>query len=97
MFRNDYRIYCCVLFGEKNTVTVEWKIVDGKLVQLYQFDTQIQLAEFLLKVAKYADSINHHPDYRVFQCSKVEFTLFTHDKKQITEKDHQLAEYISSL
>jgi len=96
LFRNDYRIYCSVLFGEKNTIIVDWKIVDGKLVQLYLFDTQTQLAEFLLKVANYADSIDHHPDYKVFQCSKVEFALFTHDKNEITELDHQLAAFITS-
>lgn len=50
---------------------MEWEIVDGKLVQLYQFDNQTKLAEFLLKVAKYADSINHHPDYRVFNVQKL--------------------------
>lgn len=76
---------------------MDWKIVDHKLTNQFEFKTQTELAEFLLKIAVYADSINHHPDYSVFQCSKVTFTLFTHDKKQITEKDHQLAEFISSL
>lgn len=75
---------------------MEWKIVDGKLVQLHQFDNQTKLAEFLLKVAKYADSIGHHPDYKVFQCSKVEFALFTHDKNKITELDYKLATFITS-
>lgn len=76
---------------------MNWKIVDGKLVNSFTFKSQTELAQFLLKVAQYADSIHHHPDYSVFQCSKVEFTLFTHDKNQITNLDEQLAEHISSL
>lgn len=74
---------------------MEWKIVDGKLVNQYEFTTQTQLAAFLLNIAQYADKINHHPDYKVFQCSKVEFTLFTHDKNEITDLDYQLASFIS--
>jgi 4a-hydroxytetrahydrobiopterin dehydratase len=75
---------------------MEWKIVDGKLVNQFEFTTQTKLAQFLLNIAQYADKINHHPDYRVFQCSKVEFTLFTHDKKAVSELDYKLAEFISS-
>jgi 4a-hydroxytetrahydrobiopterin dehydratase len=76
---------------------MEWKIMHGKLVNHYQFKTQTALAEFLLKIAQFADSFHHHPDYNVFQCSKVEFTLFTHDKNAITELDYELATFISSL
>ena len=76
---------------------MKWEIVDHKLTHHFEFKNQTELAEFLLKVAVYADSINHHPDYSVFQCSKVTFTLFTHDKKQITELDYKLAEFISAL
>lgn len=74
-----------------------WINKDGKLVHQFGFTTQTELATFLLKIAQFADELNHHPDYRVFQCSKVEFTLITHDKNAITQLDYQLAEYISSL
>jgi 4a-hydroxytetrahydrobiopterin dehydratase len=76
---------------------MEWEIIDGKLVNEFQFKTQTELAQFLLKVAQFADSFHHHPDYRVFQCSKVAFALFTHDKNAITELDYELAAFISSL
>jgi 4a-hydroxytetrahydrobiopterin dehydratase len=75
---------------------MEWKIIDGKLVNQFEFETQTKLVEFLLKVAQFADKINHHPDYRVFQCSKVAFTLFTHSQKSISELDYQLADFITS-
>lgn len=76
---------------------MQWKTEHGRLVANFSFKSQTELAEFLLKVAQYADSISHHPDYCVFKCSQVRFSLFTHDKNQITTLDEQLAEYISTL
>ncbi len=73
-----------------------WIIKEGKLTNQFDFKNQTELATFLLKIAQYADAIKHHPDFCVFKCSKVEFTLFTHDKNAITELDYQLAEFISS-
>lgn len=76
---------------------MKWNIVEHKWVGQFDFKNQTELAEFLLKIAVYADSIKHHPDYTVFQCSKVKFTLFTHDKNQITDLDYQLSEFITDL
>jgi 4a-hydroxytetrahydrobiopterin dehydratase len=76
---------------------MKWNIQEGKLINNFTFKSQTELAEFLLKVAQYADSIHHHPNYRVFECSKVEFTLFTNDANQITSLDEKLAAYISTL
>ena len=55
---------------------------------------QAELGEFLLKIAKRADKTNHHPDYVIRKCSKLEISLSTHDKNASTEKDHELAEII---
>ena len=76
---------------------MEWKIQEGKLVNNFTFNSQTELAAFLFKVAQYADSNHHHPDYCVFHCSKVRFSLFTHDANQITSLDEKLAAYISTL
>ena len=76
---------------------MEWKITDGKLVKNFEFKSQTELAEFLLKMAHYADEINHHPDCKIYKAFQLEITLFTHDKKQITELDHQLANKIDEL
>ena len=63
----------------------------------FTFENQTQLAEFFLKVARYADKIGHHPDVSVFQCSKIKIELFTHDKQDITELDYELATEIDLL
>jgi 4a-hydroxytetrahydrobiopterin dehydratase len=74
-----------------------WITKDGKLVNTFEFKSQTALAEFVLKIAKQADKIDHHPDYKIFKAFTVEITLFTYSKKAITELDHELAAFISAL
>ncbi|MFD2907794.1 4a-hydroxytetrahydrobiopterin dehydratase [Flavobacterium ardleyense] len=76
---------------------MEWNVIDGKLVKNFKFESQTELAQFLLKVATYADEMNHHPDCKIHKAFQLEITLFTHDKNEITSLDHQLAEKIDSL
>lgn len=76
---------------------MEWITKDGKLVNTFVFKSQTELAAFIMKIAQQADQINHHPDYKIFKAFTVEITLYTYDKKAITELDHQLATYISAL
>ena len=76
---------------------MEWKIIEGKLTNNFKFKSPTELAEFLLKVAVYADKINHHPDCKIHKAFQLEISLFTHDKNEITNLDYQLSEFISSL
>ena len=76
---------------------MEWNVIDGKLVKNFKFKTQTELAQFLLKIATCADEMNHHPDCKIHKAFHLEITLFTHDKNEITDLDHQLAEEINSL
>ena len=76
---------------------MEFKTINGKLVRNFEFKSQTELAQFLLKIAKYADEIHHHPDCKIHKGFQLEITLFTHDKNEITKSDHQLAEYIESV
>jgi 4a-hydroxytetrahydrobiopterin dehydratase len=76
---------------------MEWKLIDGKLTNNFKFKSQTDLAEFLLKIALYADAINHHPDCKIHKAYQLEISLFTHHKNEITNLDYQLSEFISSL
>ena len=76
---------------------MEWNIIDGKLVNNFKFKSQTELANFLLKVANYADEINHHPDCKIHKAFQLEITLYTYDKNEITNLDYQLAEKIDGL
>lgn len=76
---------------------MEWNIIEEKLVKNFKFKSQTELAQFLLKIAKYADSINHHPDCKIHKAFQLEITIFTHDKNKITSLDYQLSEKIDEL
>ena len=76
---------------------MEWIVVEGKLVNNFKFKSQTELAQFLVKVANYADEINHHPDCKIHKAFQLEITLYSHDKNKITDLDYQLAEKIDSL
>jgi pterin-4a-carbinolamine dehydratase len=76
---------------------MEWTTKDGKLVNTFEFNSQTELAEFVLKIAQQADKIDHHPDYKIFKAFTIEITLFTYSKKAITELDQELAAFISAL
>lgn len=76
---------------------MEWNVNDGKLVNNFKFKSQTELAEFLVKVANYADEINHHPDCKIHKAFQLEITLYSHDKNEITDLDRQLADKIDSL
>jgi 4a-hydroxytetrahydrobiopterin dehydratase len=75
---------------------MDWNVIDGKLVNNFKFKSQTELAEFLLKIAKYADEINHHPDCKIHKAFQLEISLFTHDENKITDLDHQLAKKIDN-
>ena len=76
---------------------MEWNVVNEKLVANFKFKSQSELAQFLLKVASYADEINHHPDCKIHKAFQLEITLYSHDKNIITELDYQLAKRIDDL
>jgi 4a-hydroxytetrahydrobiopterin dehydratase len=79
------------------TINMNWEIIDNKLTNNFKFKSQTELAEFLLKVAIYADKMNHHPDCKIHNAFQLEISLFTHDKNEITNLDYDLSEFISSL
>ncbi|WP_396157470.1 4a-hydroxytetrahydrobiopterin dehydratase [Flavobacterium sp.] len=76
---------------------MEWNVIDEKLVANFNFKSQTELVQFLLKVANYADEINHHPDCKIHKAFQLDITLYSHDKNKITKLDYQLAQKIDDL
>ncbi|WP_396140463.1 4a-hydroxytetrahydrobiopterin dehydratase [Flavobacterium sp.] len=81
----------------ENIKNIEWYEINEKLVANFKFKSQSELAQFLLKVASYADEINHHPDCKIHKAFQLEITLYSHEKNKITELDYQLAQKIDDL
>ncbi len=52
--------------------------------------------EFMCKVGDEAENLNHHPDW-YNSYNKLVICLTTHDKKQLTSKDFELARFIDTL
>ncbi len=76
---------------------MSWQIQNNKLTKIFSFENQTELSKFLLKIAKHADQIGHHPDVTIYKCREMKIELFTHDKNQITALDYSLADYIDSI
>jgi 4a-hydroxytetrahydrobiopterin dehydratase len=73
---------------------MNWKQVDNKLTKSFRFENQEKLAQFFLKVALISDEMNHHADVKIYNCSEIEFSIYTHTSLSITNLDEQLTNKI---
>lgn len=74
-----------------------WEIEDGMLVQTIECADFREAIDLINKIALLAEEAGHHPDLFLHDYQNVTVTLMTHDKNEVTEKDHQLAEKIDAL
>jgi 4a-hydroxytetrahydrobiopterin dehydratase len=74
----------------------KWKLSKGKIVKKFEFEDFNEAIDFIVKIAPFANELDHHPDiYNSY--NKVVIELTTHDEKGITDKDFALAEKIDSI
>ncbi|MCH8945783.1 MAG: 4a-hydroxytetrahydrobiopterin dehydratase [Nanoarchaeota archaeon] len=76
---------------------MEWKTEGGFLTKEFEFNNFLEVIDFVNKVAKVAEEMNHHPDLLIHSYKKLKIKLLTHSKNKITDKDHALAEKINEL
>ena len=76
---------------------MKWKEKNNRLNLEVNFNSQTELVEFMLEVAKLSDEVNHHPDFKVTKCSHLEIELYSHEQKGITPLDFLLADKIDAL
>jgi len=73
-----------------------WRVRDGKLCTALAFPTFREAFSFMTAVALYAEAHDHHPEWcNVY--NRVEISLSTHDAGGITQKDIDLAAYITRI
>lgn len=76
----------------------KWKEYANYLEKQIEFNSQEELAEYILAIAKQSDKVEHHCDMEVSKAFKLKLRLTTHDKQNaITKKDWDLAEWIDNL
>ena len=76
-----------------------WKYDTEKdmLVMECEFENFLKAMEFINRVAKIAESLNHHPDITVHGWNKVRIATMSHDLNTITERDIALVDEIQRL
>jgi 4a-hydroxytetrahydrobiopterin dehydratase len=73
-----------------------WAQDEQGLHRQFQFENFLLAWAFINEVAKLAELHDHHPDWSN-SYNKVNITLISHDKKQVTERDFRLADAIDKL
>lgn len=77
---------------------LKWKKHANYLEREIKFDSQKELASFLLKIAVQSDKVKHHCDMEIYKATTLKLRLTTHDAKDtITDKDYNLAKWIDSI
>jgi len=76
---------------------MDWIETDGKLEKTFTLSGFSAIAEKLVLIAKISDSLDHHPDVKIFGYRKVTFSLITHSQNKVTEKDYQLSRHIDAI
>lgn len=74
----------------------EWRVEDGKLVAVYATGSFSAGAEFVARMARLADDLNHHPDVELTY-PRVTVRTISHDVGHLTARDEELAAGISQL
>ena len=75
----------------------DWKEVNNKITHTYEFEDFREALGFVNKVGDLAEEAQHHPDITLFDYSKVNISLTSHDEGKVTHKDHNLATQIDNI
>ena len=76
---------------------MNWEESDGKLVRNVKCQDFQEALSLLNKIAVIAESINHHPDLKIFSYKFLIIEVYTHDTNSITAKDYELREEIDLI
>ena len=76
---------------------MNWEESDGKLIRKVKCQDFQEALSLLNKIAVTAESINHHPDLKIFSYKFLSIEVYTHDTNSITAKDYELTEKIELI
>lgn len=74
-----------------------WNFSDSQIGKEFKFKDFKAALDFVNRIGKAADEMNHHPDILLHSWNKVRITVSTHSEGGVTDKDFQLAEKIEGL
>ncbi|MPZ08230.1 MAG: 4a-hydroxytetrahydrobiopterin dehydratase [Nitrososphaeraceae archaeon] len=73
-----------------------WELKEGKIVKSFLFSSFIDAVEFVNKVAKIAEKLDHHPIITI-NWKAVRLSLKSFDVDAITKRDINLAKGIEKI
>ena len=73
---------------------MKWKESYGKLLRNVKCQDFSEALALLNKIAMISESINHHPDMKIFSYKFLSIEVYTHDTNSISAKDYELTEEI---
>jgi 4a-hydroxytetrahydrobiopterin dehydratase len=73
-----------------------WELKDGKIVKSFQFTSFMDAIEFVNKIARIAERLDHHPIITI-NWKTVKLSLKSFDVDAITKRDIGLAEEIEKV
>jgi 4a-hydroxytetrahydrobiopterin dehydratase len=73
-----------------------WGVEGGAIVRTFKFGKFADGIDFVQRIAKAADAMDHHPDIDI-RYTKIRVALSTHDAGGITGMDSRLASQIDGL
>ena len=81
---------------EKKDIDANWKINQKSINRDFKFENFKQALDFMNKVGKFCETINHHPNwYNAYNLVKIELT--THDLGGLSNLDFKLAKKIDTI
>jgi 4a-hydroxytetrahydrobiopterin dehydratase len=74
-----------------------WSYSGSQIEKEYKLKDFISALDFINRIGKDAEALNHHPDILLHSYNKVKISISTHSEGGVTDKDFYLAKKIEDL
>ena len=76
---------------------MKWTETESKLMKTIKCQDFNHALALLNKIAVLAESMNHHPDLKIYSYRFLSIEIYTHDTNSITQKDYDLSRGIDEI
>jgi len=73
---------------------MKWTETESKLMKTIKCQDFNHALALLNKIAVIAESMNHHPDMKIYSYRFLSIEIYTHNTNSITQKDYDLSKQI---
>ena len=73
---------------------MKWTETESNLMKTIKCQDFNHALALLNKIAVVAESMNHHPDMKIYSYRFLSIEIYTHDTNSITQKDYDLSKQI---